>query len=191
MKLTPALAYEKQRQDADSMNQIILNKDGKWYHIYDYSAWLLKTVVCTEEMQQARGDAKMLTVTHCQTKTGDYVIAGFPLESVAKYIPSYTSCHELTDGDLCISIALPDDMATMTPDELLAMFDEWKQNLPVKEGRKSVRQVTSGDTKPAALARSGVFSIVAEVLSYPVEQKTPTENIEFISHLKQSIVGLL
>ncbi len=191
MKLTPALAYEKQRQDADSMNQIVLNKDGKWYHIYDYSAWLLKTVVCTEEMQQARGDAKMLTVSHCQTKTGDYVIAGFPLESVAKYIPSYTSCHEMTDGDLSISIALPDDMATMTPDELLVMFDEWKQSLPVKEGRKSVRQVTSGDTKPAALARSGVFSIVAEVLSYPVEQKTPTENIEFIIHLKQSIVGLL
>lgn len=191
MKLTPALAYEKQRQDADSMNQIILNKDGKWYHIYDYSAWLLKTVVCTEEMQQARGDAKMLTVSHCQTKTGDYVIAGFPLESVAKYIPSYDSCRELTDGDLCISIALPDELATMAPDELQAMFDDWKQSLPVKEGRKSVRQVTSGDTKPAALARSGVFSIVAEVLSYPVEQKTPTENIEFISHLKQSIVELL
>ncbi len=87
MRLTPALAYEKLRQDADSMNKIILNKDGKWYHVYEWSAWLLKTVVCTEEMQQARGDAKPLAVSHCNTKTGDYVMAGFPLESVAKYIP--------------------------------------------------------------------------------------------------------
>jgi len=36
-----------------------------------------------------------------------------------------------------------------------------------------------------------VFGIVAEVLSYPVEQKTPAENIEFISQMKQRIVSLL
>ena len=89
------------------MNKIILNKDGKWYHVYEWSAWLLKTVVCTEEMQQARGDAKPLAVSHCNTKTGDYVMAGFPLESVAKYIPEYTDMKEMEDGDLCIGIALP------------------------------------------------------------------------------------
>lgn len=191
MKLTPALQFEKQRQDADSTHQLILNKDGKWYHIYDYSAWLLKTVVCTEEMQQARGDAKMLTVSHCQTKTGDYVMAGFPLESTAKYIPNYISCREMESGDMCIDIQLPDELANLTPDEMMAMYEEWKQSIPVKENRKNMRQITSGDTKPAALARSGVFSIISEVLSYPVEKKTPAENIEFISLLKQSIVGLL
>lgn len=191
MKLTTALQFEKQRQDADSTHQLVLNKDGKWYHIYDYSAWLLKTVVCTEEMQQARGDAKMLTVTHCQSKTGDYVMAGFPLESTAKYIPNYTSCREMDGGDMCIDIQLPDELANLTPDEMMAMYEEWKQSLPVKENRKNMRQITSGDTKPAALARSGVFGIISEVLSYPVEQKTPAENIEFISRLKQSIVGLL
>lgn len=191
MKLTTALQFEKQRQDADSAHQVILNKDGKWYHIYDYSAWLLKTVVCTEEMQQARGDAKMLTVTHCQSKTGDYVMAGFPLESTAKYIPNYTSCREMEGGDMCIDIQLPDELANLTPDEMMAKYEEWKQSVPVKENRKNMRQITSGDTKPAALARSGVFGIISEVLSYPVEQKTPAENIEFISQLKQSIVGLL
>ena len=191
MKLTTALQFEKQRQDADSTHQVILNKDGKWYHIYDYSAWLLKTVVCTEEMQQARGDAKMLTVTHCQSKTGDYVIAGFPLESTAKYIPNYISCREMEGGDMCIDIQLPDELANLTPDEMMAKYEEWKQSVPVKENRKNMRQITSGDTNPAALARSGVFGIISEVLSYPVEQKTPAENIEFISQLKQSIVGLL
>lgn len=191
MKLTIALQFEKQRQDADSTHQVILNKDGKWYHIYDYSAWLLKTVVCTEEMQQARGDAKMLTVTHCQSKTGDYVIAGFPLESTAKYIPNYISCREMEGGDMCIDIQLPDKLANLTPDEMMAKYEEWKQSIPVKENRKNMRQITSGDTKPAALARSGVFGIISEVLSYPVEKKTPAENIEFISQLKQSIVGLL
>ena len=76
-------------------------------------------------------------------------------------------------------------------DEMEAAFQEWKQTQPVKEGKKNIKQVVSSDTKPAALARSGVFGIISEVLSYPVEQKTPAENIEFISHMKQQIVALL
>lgn len=191
MRLTPALAYEKLRQDTDSLNKIILNKDGKWYHVYEWSAWLLKTVVCTEEMQKERGDAKPLVVSHCNTKTGDYVIAGFPLESAAKYIPEYEESTEMEDGDLCISITLPEELSALSPEEMAAAYEEWKQAQPLKENRKSVRQVVSGDTKPAALARSGVFGIISEVLSYPVEQKTPAENIEFISQMKQRIVSLL
>ena len=50
MKLVPALEYEKLRDDAN-LNKIILHKDGKFYHIYEWSAWLVKTVVCTEEYQ--------------------------------------------------------------------------------------------------------------------------------------------
>lgn len=191
MRLTPALEYEKLRQDADSLNKIILNKDGKWYHVYEWSAWLLKTVVCTEEMQKERGDAKPLAVSHCNTKTGDYVMAGFPLESVAKYIPQYEELREMEDGDICISITLSEELSALSPEEMAEAYEEWKQAQPLKENRKSVRQVVSGDTKPAALARSGVFGIISEVLSYPVEQKTPTENIEFISQLKQRIISLL
>ena len=191
MRLTPALAYEKLRQDTDSLNKIILNKDGKWYHVYEWSAWLLKTVVCTEEMQKERGDAKTLVVSHCNTKTGDYVMAGFPLESVAKYIPEYEEITEMEDGDLCISITLPEELSALSSEEMETAYEEWKQAQPIKEGRKSVRQVVSVDTKPAALARSGVFGIISEVLSYPVEQKTPAENIEFISQMKQRIVSLL
>ena len=191
MRLTPALEYEKLRQDADSLNKIILNKDGKWYHVYEWSAWLLKTVVCTEEMQKERGDAKPLAVSHCNTKTGDYVMAGFPLESVAKYIPQYEELREMEDGDICISITLSEELSTLSPEEMAEAYEGWKQAQPLKENRKSVRQVVSGDTKPAALARSGVFGIISEVLSYPVEQKTPAENIEFISQLKQRIISLL
>lgn len=191
MRITPALAYEKLRHEEELLNKIILNKDGKWYHVYEWSAWLLKTVVCTEEMQKKRGDAKPLAVSHCVTKTGDYIIAGFPLDSVAKYIPDYVEISELEDGDLCVSISLPDELMALSIDEMEAAFQEWKQTQPVKEGKKNIKQVVSSDTKPAALARSGVFGIISEVLSYPVEQKTPAENIEFISHMKQQIVALL
>ena len=191
MRLTPALAYEKLRQDAQSQNKIILHKDGKFYHVYEWSAWLLKTLVCTEDFQRERGDAKMLQVNRFVTKSGEYVLAGFPLESVSKYIPEYDEIQEMEDGDRCISITLSDDMQQLTTDQLQAMFEEWKAEQPVKEGRKSNAQIHKGDKQAAALARSGVFGIIAEVLSYPVEQKSPAENIEFISQMKQRIVALL
>ena len=97
----------------------------------------------------------------------------------------------MEDGDLSISVTLPDSLSTLTPEEMKINYNSWKEAQPIKENRKSVRQIVSGDPKPAALARSGVFGIIQEVLSYPVEQKTPTENIEFISQLKQRIVSLL
>ena len=191
MRITPALAYEKLRQDAESQNKIILHKDGKFYHVYEWSAWLLKTLVCTEELQRERGDAKMLQVNRFVTKNGEYVLAGFPLESVSKYIPEYDDLQEMEGGDLSITITLSDDMQQLSTEQLLTMFEEWKQNQPVKEGRKSTREIHAGSSQAPTLARSGVFAIISEVLSYPVEQKTPAENIEFISKMKQRIVALL
>ena len=191
MRITPALAYEKLRQDAESQNKIILHKDGKFYHVYEWSAWLLKTLVCTEELQRERGDAKMLQVNRFVTKSGEYVLAGFPLESVSKYIPEYDVLQEMEGGDLSITITLSDDMQQLSTEQLQTMFEEWKQNQPVKEGRKSTREIHAGSSQAPTLARSGVFAIISEVLSYPVEQKTPAENIEFISKMKQSIVALL
>ena len=151
----------------------------------------MKTLVCTEELQQERGDAKMLQVNRFVTKSGEYVLAGFPLESVSKYIPEDDDLQEMEGGDLSITITLSDDMQQLSTEQLQTMFEEWKQNQPVKEGRKSTREIHAGSSQAPTLARSGVFAIISEVLSYPVEQKTPAENIEFISKMKQSIVALL
>lgn len=191
MKITPALAYEKLRHDAQSQNKIILHKDGKFYHIYEWSAWLLKTLVCTEETQRERGDAKMLQINRFVTKSGEYVLAGFPLESVSKYILEYETLQEMEGGDLCVGVTLSEDMKQMSPEQMQAAFDEWKQAQPVKEGRKSNNEIHNGNKQAPALARSGAFGILLDVLHYPVEQKTPSENIAFISQMKQRIVELL
>jgi len=192
MKLVPALEYEKLRDDAN-INKIILYKDGKFYHIYEWSAWLVKTVVCTEEYQSQRGDAKILAANRYNSKNGEYVMAGFPLESVSKYIPQYDALEEIEGGDLQISVALSPEMAMMTTDEMQKTFDEWKAQQPFKEGKnaKSAQQVTNGDPRPGALARSGVFQIMAEVIAYPIETSTPAQNIEFLSKIKQKLVALL
>lgn len=192
MKLVTALEYEKLRDDAN-LNKIILHKDGKFYHIYEWSAWLVKTVVCTEEYQSQRGDAKILAANRYNSKNGEYIMAGFPLESVSKYIPQYDAMEEMEGGDLQLSVALSSEMAMMTIDDMRKAFEEWKTEQPFKEGRnaKSVQQITNGDPRPGALARSGVFQIMTEIIAYPIETSTPAQNIEFLSKIKQKLVALL
>ena len=38
-----------------------MHKDGKFFHAYEWSAWLIKAFVCTEGFQKERGDSKMLS----------------------------------------------------------------------------------------------------------------------------------
>lgn len=96
MKLSAALQYEGMRDDPQSWNKIYLNKDGKFFHAYQWSAWLLKRYVCTEELQQSRGDEKMLAASRTPTKDGEYVMAGFPVESLGKsHYSSYNIRREL------------------------------------------------------------------------------------------------
>ena len=61
MRLNDALENEKKRQERESWNKIYLHKDGKFFHAYEWSAWLIKAFVCTEGFQKERGDSKMLS----------------------------------------------------------------------------------------------------------------------------------
>lgn len=192
MKLVPALEYEKLREDAQSWNKIIVHKEGKFYHAYEWSAWLLKTFVCTEEFQQQRGDSKMLAVNRYKAKEKEYVMLGFPVESVSKYIPSYESLDDMEDNSgIIVSIDLGFD-ESVSYEQLCADFEEWKESCPMKENKvKSRKDITNGDGRAAALCKSGIFSILTQVLSYPVESTTPSQNIEFISKLKHDVASLL
>lgn len=191
MKLIPALEYEKLRQDAGSWNKIIAHREGKFYHIYEWSAWLVKTVVCTEDFQRKRGDTKMLTANRYKGKDNEYVMIGFPLESLSKYIPEYTATESMEDGDIAITVDIPLD-GDETAEVMQRAFKQWKQECPLLERKsKGHKDITSGDGRASQLARSGVFNILSEVLSYPVERTTPAENIDFISKIKQKVAALL
>jgi len=192
MKLSTALQWEAQRESPDKWNKVYLNKDGKFWHAYCWSAWLMKVVVCTEERQQARGNEKMLTAVRYQTKNnGEYVIVGFPIDSLGKYVPEYVSMTPVDDGgDVIVEVQMPGDLLLMDYEALKAEYERWYESCPAKEPKqKSDRPVPTA--VQMAQGRNGMFYILSQVLSYPLEQKTPTDNIEFISQLKQQVVSLL
>jgi hypothetical protein len=191
MKLSAALEYEKLREDAASWNKVILHRDGKFYHAYDWSAWLIKQYVCNEEFQQQRGDEKLLQVSRYPSKHGEYAMLGFPLDSISKYIPAYENARKMEDSD-DMEITVSIDFGDADHDTLSRMYEEWFATCQLKEKKgKGNAAMTHSDGKAPALARSGIFSILVKVLSYPVEAKTPAENIEFISQLRQDVAALL
>ena len=191
MKLSAALEYEKLREDAASWNKVILHRDGKFYHAYDWSAWLIKQYVCTEEFQQQRGDEKLLQVSRYPSKHGEYAMLGFPLDSISKYIPAYENARKMEDSD-DMEITVSIDFGDADHDTMSRMYEEWFATCQLKEKKgKGNSAITHSDGKAPALARSGIFAILVKVLSYPVEAKTPAENIEFISQLRQEVAALL
>ena len=96
MLIVPALEYEKQRQNPSDWNKVILHREGKFYRSYEWSLWLIKTYVCTEDFQKQRGDSKMLSAKrYIGKKTGEYAMSGFPVESMSKYIPEYQSVRPM------------------------------------------------------------------------------------------------
>lgn len=191
MKLSAALEYEKLREDAASWNKVILHRDGKFYHAYDWSAWLIKQYVCPEEFQQQRGDEKLLQVSRYPSKHGEYAMLGFPLDSISKYIPAYEDARKMEESD-DMEITVSIDFGEADYETLIRMYEEWFATCQLKEKKgRGNAAITHSDGKAPALARSGIFSILAKVLSYPVEAKTPAENIEFISQLRQEVAALL
>ena len=186
MRLVAALEYEKLRDDVTSKNKILLNKDGSFYHIYDWSAWLVCTICCAGE------NAPVPKVFKYTGKDKEYVMLGFPLASLSKYIPQYKSVNSLEGDDLLIEIDLPDG-ENIDADALQASYEEWRSQVPVSEGKKakSQKEVTSGNGQTPELGRSGLFHIVSQILSYPVEASTPAQNIEFISKLRQQVAAVL
>lgn len=150
MKLTPALEFEKLREDAESWNKIFLHKDGKFFRAYEWSAWLIKTLVCSEAFQKERGDVKILAANRYVTKKGEYVSVGFPLESLSKYMPNYEDVDFETIEDYAtFTVEMPNE-EDVTYEALQAAFMEWKQSLPEKDtrgGQKATRSTARVDSE--------------------------------------------
>ena len=140
MRLNQALDNEKQRQEPQNWNKIFLHKDGKFLHAYEWSAWLTKTLVCTEDMQRERGDKSFLSafrldkwrisptaitfensdppIEHsCKQVINTIYSYAFPTSSI--FIKPLFDVHTqspywemLTNGDVCIAYLLPFSMTS-------------------------------------------------------------------------------
>jgi hypothetical protein len=189
MRLAPALENEKLREDRESWNKIFLHREGKFFHAYDWSAWLIKTCICTEEFQKERGDETILAANRYITKKGEYVSVGFPIESLSKYMPEYESIVA-DNGEYATVFVDLGDLSGVSYEEIAGKFDEWKQSCPIKEVKPKggARQQNALYAPPGG---KGIFQIVSQIISYPLEAKTPLESVEFLRQMRSDLIALL
>jgi hypothetical protein len=88
----------------------------------------------------------------------------------------------------------------VTYERLSEAFEKWKESQPINKPKDkdetTLKTATATTPKPAPERPAAITSprrsgIISQILDYPVDQRTPIENIEFIISLKQQIVSIL
>lgn len=160
MQITAAIEYDRLRNDVSTWNKVILHREGKFYRAYEWSAWLIKTVVCTEEFQKKRGDSKPLTCHRQKNKSGEFAMLGFPVESISKFIPTHQNIEPLQDSpdDICIEIDIP-LQGDETYEQLQHRFESWRGTLP-EPANKAIR--------PTARLRERLAHFRSSQISSPI-----------------------
>ena len=187
-KITEILEIEKDRNNKEKWNVIHLFKEGNFYRAFNWSAWLIVAFTYTDDVRKDSKDRKPLVVSHrLMNKSGDdYLVVGFPLKSLEKFIPNTLNFIPISDTQIDIVADL-----SQTDDDyegLLSKYEEWKNGIEVKEPKKKYEKKTSEDVIVSPIK---ITIILSQVLSYPLEQKSPIENMEFISLLKRQLAALL
>lgn len=187
-KISEILEIEKERSDVNTWNVIHLFKEGGFYRAYEWSAWLIVSVAYSDEVRKGSADRKPLNVSRKKTKSGDndFAFVGFPLKSLEKFIPYQTGFKPINDTQIDVSIELPATDTGLSLEMLTQAFEEWKQAIPISED-KTKREA---DDQARASPRS-LTAIMSQVLSYPLENRTPMDAMAFLSTLKQQLAALI
>ena len=179
MALKEILENEGMRPGNGDAASVFLHKEGTFYRAYEWSAWLFVRYI------------GQLKVTRVNVKDGGEgaVFVGFPVQSLPKFVPEEYAVRD--EGEKCVVVELPDDVFGGEPDieRLKEDFANWKSSVPQPVKRASMRQDLkdgAGEGQPRHLT-----SIMAQVLSFPLEQKSPMECMSFIASLKQQLSEIL
>jgi len=177
-ELKEIIDKEKLREDKQQFLTVHLYQDGNFYRAYDWSAWLCVNYI--------KSDMK---VTHRKTKTTDidFCFVGFPMTSIDKYTPEGARTERTSEKSL--DILLEEDLIddSVSYETLLDAVEKWKNGMPIAmpSDKKKNKDQTTADYPPE------INDVLREILAYPIESRTPIDNIIFISKLKEVITNII
>lgn len=204
-KLADILPIERDRQEPERWNVIHLFKTGTFYSAYEWSAWLTAVIAFNDEVRMQTRERQPLAVTRNTIASAEgetFCKVGFPIRSVDKFIPNRTDFTPIDDSHLTITIELPQptDGSEVTYERLSDAFEKWKESQPIKKPKEKYETAPKTATattpkpapaRPAITMTPGQSGLIAQIMAYPLDQRTPMENFEFISSLKQQIASIL
>lgn len=210
-KIIDILTTERDRKDVSQFNIVHLYKTGGFYTAYDWSAWLVAVISYTDEVRMRTSDRRPLAVTRIKLATEErtFCKVGFPFKSIEKFIPGHTDFDATDNNHLTLKVKLPEikDGSELTYERLQTAIDKWTETFPIKQPKgegdqqdakpkseKKAASTTATTTTPAPAAPPAApanAGLIQQILNYPLSERTPMENIEFIQRLKQQIASIL
>ena len=181
MKLAEIRQIEETREG--QMNVVHLIKEGAFYHAYDWSAWLLSKF--------SIGEAKNKPMVVTASKLNDgYINAfvGFPATSMGKYIPNDEIAEFNPVSDTQIDIVLNVDLGDATVEDIRKMVDEWKDSMPLKQGKKKEREDREVSKEASRIVR--ITDIIARIVSIPMEEISPKQAYDILRDLRRDISAI-
>ena len=183
MQISEIIGIESARQDAEAWNVIHLLKEGDFYRAHDWSAWLMSAFPFGEAAE------KPLKVIAKKLKDG-YIDAfcGFPASSIGKYIPQGMEFKAVSDVQLDVKIEIPAEIGEVSFDNLNSMKEEWKNSLPLLEGKKQRREEREvADQAPRIIRFTDVIN---RIMSLPMEDMSPMEAWNFLRDMRRQISAM-
>lgn len=160
-----------------------LIKEGNFYHANDWSAWLLT------QFPIGVSKERPMSVTAKRMNSGYiHAFVGFPVSSIAKYIPQEDTSAFLPVNDSQIDVTLKIDFGSATCDDIRKQVDEWKETLPLTEGKQKRESRAAAQAAPKAMR---LTDIMGQVLAFPLADKSPREAWEFIHKLQQRLMEII
>ncbi len=192
MKTQDVVKKEYERTDKSTWNTIHLYKEGNFYRAYEWSAWITSIAYCNKNKENK--DAKPLTVSRKKIKSveNDYCFIGFPTTSLEKFIPENIGFNTISDTEIEIKVQVEFPEGT-TYENLKASFESWKNSFTIKEETPydESKKKASGSEHSGYGGPTSLTKIMSKILAYPLESRSPKDNIEFISNLKQELASLI
>lgn len=198
-KISKVFEIERDRHDKAKQNIIHLFKEGPFYHAYEWSGYLLTQYVYTDTLRMTMPGSKPMTVTHNKIKDSKdtYAFVGFPLRSLEKFIPQdrQISFTPIDDNQIDIAIEIPAEFQDIDYDHMIKAVEEWKTTTPAKmPNEKKDEKTEVADTPRQAMPMpkgAGMLSIVSQIISYPIEKKSPIEAHVFLSEIREQLLKLI
>ena len=176
-QLSNILALEKERDTIVQCRQIHLHLEGTFYHLYEWSAWLF-----TRYVQAFKLTHKLVSGSGTDTM----VMTGFPMQSLSKHLGEGLEPDE--NGLVTVSLGSDTFGDGETEETLKTDFENWKRSIPLTEKSKARVEEQRGATGERT---PRLTDILHDVLSYPIEQKSPMETMSFMMELKSRIAKIL
>lgn len=184
MTIAEIIAMETARQEPAQWNVVHFVKEGDFYRVHDWSAWLMSRFPFGEAAE------KPLNIIAKKMKDG-YIDAfwGFPASSVGKYIPNDGSVDfkPVSDTQFDVCIEIPAEIGEVSFDNLNRMKEEWKNALPLQNKKQKREDREAQEYAPRFMRMS---DIVGRLVSLPMEEISPKEAYDILRDLRRQALAL-